>query len=140
MIPLRCSRSWMSWRADQERGRARGAGTRTEREGCLVWRCGLLLVSTPDDPDRQGQADRLTAVPIIHLILSSPAISSPNLPISSGSTTTPLHVASEIGRADVGESMQCHLVTPAAFYALLRCSISNSLAGRPRAAPHSSGT
>lgn len=46
---------------------------------------------------------RLIPVPIIHLILSSQTIASPNLPISSGSTTTPLHVASEIGRADVGE-------------------------------------
>lgn len=46
-------------------------------------------------------------MPIIHLILSSPAIPSPNLPISSGITTTPLHVASEIGRADVGEFKGC---------------------------------
>ena len=44
-------------------------------------------------------------VPIIQLILSSSAGSSPNLPVASGSPATALHVASEIGRAEVGECL-----------------------------------
>ncbi|WVR00350.1 hypothetical protein IAU59_007493 [Kwoniella sp. CBS 9459] len=50
-----------------------------------------------------GIAVRVAAVPIIAQILQSPGIPSPNLPVASGSTTTALHVASEIGRADVVE-------------------------------------
>lgn len=42
-------------------------------------------------------------VPIIQLILSSPTINSPNLPVASGNPATALHVACEIGRAEVGE-------------------------------------
>lgn len=38
--------------------------------------------------------------PVLHHILSSPGISSPNAPVIAGTTTTALHVASEIGRAD----------------------------------------
>ncbi|OCF40792.1 oxysterol-binding protein [Kwoniella heveanensis CBS 569] len=50
-----------------------------------------------------GMAVRVAAVPIIAKILQSPSIPSPNLPVNSGSTTTALHVACEIGRADVVE-------------------------------------
>lgn len=39
-------------------------------------------------------------VPIIKFILSSPNVSSPNLPVKPPSTTTALHVASEIGRPE----------------------------------------
>jgi len=44
-------------------------------------------------------------VPIIQLILSSSAVSSPNLPVASGSPATALHIASEIGRVEVGECL-----------------------------------
>ena len=47
----------------------------------------------------------MSAVPIVHLILTSRAIASPNLPVSPGSLTTALHVASEVGRLEIGESL-----------------------------------
>nr|XP_019044285.1 oxysterol-binding protein [Kwoniella bestiolae CBS 10118]OCF23215.1 oxysterol-binding protein [Kwoniella bestiolae CBS 10118] len=50
-----------------------------------------------------GMAVRVASVPIINLILQSPAVPNPNLPITPGSSTTPLHVASEIGRTEVVE-------------------------------------
>lgn len=40
-------------------------------------------------------------VPVITLILNSPNVPSPNLPTSAGTSTTPLHVASQLGRVDV---------------------------------------
>ena len=43
------------------------------------------------------------SVPIVSQIINSPGISSPNLPVAPGSLTTALHIASENGRADVGE-------------------------------------
>nr|XP_018260745.1 oxysterol-binding protein [Kwoniella dejecticola CBS 10117]OBR82903.1 oxysterol-binding protein [Kwoniella dejecticola CBS 10117] len=50
-----------------------------------------------------GMAVRVASVPTIQAILQSSAIPNPNLPINAGSTTTPLHVASEIGRAEIVE-------------------------------------
>ncbi|WVQ67040.1 uncharacterized protein L199_005233 [Kwoniella botswanensis] len=50
-----------------------------------------------------GMAVRVASVPIINLILQSPAIPNPNLPVNLGSSTTPLHVVSEIGRTEVVE-------------------------------------
>lgn len=40
-------------------------------------------------------------VPVITLILNSPNVSSPNLPTGTGTPSTPLHVASELGRVDI---------------------------------------
>ncbi|WWC71885.1 uncharacterized protein I206_105844 [Kwoniella pini CBS 10737] len=50
-----------------------------------------------------GMAVRVASAPTIQLILQSPAVPNPNLPISAGSQTTPLHVASEIGRGEIVE-------------------------------------
>ncbi|WRT70348.1 uncharacterized protein IL334_007346 [Kwoniella shivajii] len=50
-----------------------------------------------------GMAVRIASVPIITQILQSPSIPSPNLSVGSGTQTTALHVASEIGRSDVVE-------------------------------------
>ncbi|WWD19523.1 hypothetical protein CI109_103984 [Kwoniella shandongensis] len=50
-----------------------------------------------------GMAVRIASVSTIQDILSSPNIPSPNLAVAAGSQTTALHVASEIGRADVVE-------------------------------------
>lgn len=40
-------------------------------------------------------------VPVITLILNSPNVPSPNLPTAARTSTTPLHVASQLGRVDV---------------------------------------
>lgn len=40
--------------------------------------------------------------PIIRQIVSSGALVDPNAPVSPGSSSTALHVASEIGRVDAG--------------------------------------
>ncbi|KAK8853109.1 hypothetical protein IAR55_003810 [Kwoniella newhampshirensis] len=50
-----------------------------------------------------GMAVRIATVSTIREILASPHIPSPNLPVNSGSHATALHVASEVGRADVVE-------------------------------------
>ncbi|ORY26692.1 putative Oxysterol-binding protein [Naematelia encephala] len=55
-----------------------------------------------------GMAVRVASVPILTLILSSPNIPSPNLPVQPGSMSTPLHVASEIGRADAAGVLLNH--------------------------------
>ncbi|WVR07787.1 hypothetical protein IAU60_004830 [Kwoniella sp. DSM 27419] len=52
-----------------------------------------------------GMAVRVASVPTIMIILRSANFPSPNLPANAGSTTTALHVASEIGRADVVEAL-----------------------------------
>lgn len=70
-----------------------------------------------------ARQDKLMPVPIIHLILSSQAVSSPNLPVSSGSSTTPLHVASEIGRADVGEFADPGSCAPTSLHNIPRSDI-----------------
>ena len=49
-----------------------------------------------------GTQGSFGTVPIIHMVLNHPNIPSPNMPISPGSLTTALHVASETGRVDVG--------------------------------------
>lgn len=48
-----------------------------------------------------GMAVRVASIPVITLILNSPNVSSPNLPIGTGTPSTPLHVASELGRVDI---------------------------------------
>ncbi|CAK9786023.1 hypothetical protein CC85DRAFT_308156 [Cutaneotrichosporon oleaginosum] len=50
-----------------------------------------------------GMAVRVASVPVIKHILSSPNFPSPNLPVNPPSLTTPLHIASDIGRAEVVE-------------------------------------
>ncbi|WWC91583.1 uncharacterized protein L201_006529 [Kwoniella dendrophila CBS 6074] len=52
-----------------------------------------------------GMAVRVASVPIINQILQSPSIPDPNLPVNPGSQTTPLHIAAEIGRAEVVERL-----------------------------------
>ncbi|WVQ84916.1 hypothetical protein IAT38_007079 [Cryptococcus sp. DSM 104549] len=58
-----------------------------------------------EDLDKAGQllgmAVRVASVPIISIILQSPGVPSPNLPVASGSSATALHIASEIGRVEV---------------------------------------
>ncbi|KAE8539551.1 hypothetical protein D1P53_004653 [Cryptococcus gattii VGV] len=48
-----------------------------------------------------GMAVRVASIPVITLVLNSPNVPSPNLPTSAGTSTTPLHVASQLGRVDV---------------------------------------
>lgn len=48
-----------------------------------------------------GMAVRVASIPVITLILNSPNVSSPNLPTGTGTPSTPLHVASELGRVDI---------------------------------------
>ncbi|OXC70624.1 hypothetical protein AYX13_00601 [Cryptococcus neoformans] len=48
-----------------------------------------------------GMAVRVASIPVITLILNSPNVPSPNLPTATGTSSTPLHVASELGRVDI---------------------------------------
>ncbi|WVO21082.1 uncharacterized protein IAS62_002386 [Cryptococcus decagattii] len=48
-----------------------------------------------------GMAVRVASIPVITLILNSPNVPSPNLSTAAGTSTTPLHVASQLGRVDV---------------------------------------
>ncbi|ORX40701.1 Oxysterol-binding protein-domain-containing protein [Kockovaella imperatae] len=55
-----------------------------------------------------GMAVRVSSMPIVNLIISSPSITSPNLPVSSASLATSLHVASEIGRIEAVQLLLNH--------------------------------
>ncbi|CAD6572572.1 MAG: hypothetical protein TREMPRED_000577 [Tremellales sp. Tagirdzhanova-0007] len=55
-----------------------------------------------------GMAVRVASVPIVSQIITSPNVSTPNLPVAPGSLTTALHVASENGRTDVVELLLNH--------------------------------
>nr|ODN99988.1 oxysterol-binding protein [Cryptococcus depauperatus CBS 7855] len=57
---------------------------------------------------RRIQLMSATIVPMIQSILNSSNISSPNLPVALGSSATPLHVASEIGRVDIVKLLLSH--------------------------------
>ncbi|KAL7418318.1 hypothetical protein Q5752_006776 [Cryptotrichosporon argae] len=52
-----------------------------------------------------GMAVRVATVNTLALILASPNVASPNLPVSDKSKATALHVAAEIGRADAVEAL-----------------------------------